>query len=105
MFDPRTDLPEIIEGEFREVTIQEHYQALIDEAKTRIKSQQYQRRLVDEMVAYIEEHLLDELTDMGDVDSFVFLGSNLLELRLMSKARSYSVREQACREVWFKYNH
>ncbi|MBX8497804.1 hypothetical protein K5D67_23180 [Pseudomonas cichorii] len=111
MFDARTDLAHDIIQDGCGLTLKESAEIACIEFKKALtlgtpENIARERKQIDELAAYIEDHYLDDLTSMGCVDSFRFLAVAYLD-RDFKGIECYrnSVRKAAAHQIWYKYNH
>lgn len=106
MFDARTDLPLLTDAQMSALTPQEFMQYTCKLMVAQRNNPDFERKRIDELAEFIEQHCLDDLTSMGCVDSFSFLAEAYLE-KDFKDIRSYERRWRtaAARQVWYKYNH
>ncbi|MGA4453465.1 hypothetical protein [Pseudomonas fortuita] len=106
MFDARTDLPELSDAQFSAMSLAEFTEYTCKRMIAQRNDPAFERKRIDELAEFIEQHCLDDLTSMGCVDSFSFLAEAYLD-RDFQDIRSYEKRWRtaAARQVWYKYNH
>ncbi|ESW39213.1 hypothetical protein HND72_17145 [Pseudomonas putida] len=106
MFDARTDLPSLSDAQMSAMSLREVMEYTCKRMIAQRNDPAFERKKIDELAEFIEQHCLDDLTSMGCVDSFSFLADAHLS-QDFPNIRSYekSWRTAAAHQVWYKYNH
>lgn len=106
MFDARTDLPSLSDAQMSAMSLREVMEYTCKRMIAQRNDPAFERKRIDELAGFIEQHCLDDLTSMGCVDSFSFLTEAYLD-QDFPDIRSYEKRWRtaAARQVWYKYNH